>query len=145
MSRGASILALFEEVPPPLVVVDGRHWDGIEGSLLYAPTKQLQCGFVEALEIAHPCAAVWWDRDVGCLLVGKPRRVVIGHPPFTWYDGLCEVMIGERGFYRLCREHWYLVRDLSGGVTEAWKEAEAHLRATWADPSQLATERTPTP
>jgi hypothetical protein len=49
---------------PLIVVVDGRHCNGVEGSLLYTPTKQIECSFVEALEMAQPCAAVWWDREL---------------------------------------------------------------------------------
>ena len=124
---------MSEDTTRDVVVVDGRHWDGVEGSLLYAPTKQLQCSFVEALELAHPCAAVWWDRDVAHRLDEAPRRILIACVPYEWYDGFCEVSVGDKAaFYRLCRDHrWYQIMDLAGYRTEEWIEALPRLQAAY--------------
>lgn len=119
-------------------VRDFGAWDGNQGTRLYAPVREHQLSFVEALERAHPCAAVWWDRDVGDNLVGKIKEVTLFSDATiaTWYSGICEVEVlhpdpiksSLRPFYRLAiDERWYLVTGLDRCITPQWLEARERL------------------
>lgn len=114
-------------------VADHRSWDGNEGTNCYLPIRELSLSFVDALELAHPCAAVWWDRDVGDSLRGEIVQVSVLKvlEPFRWWDGTCEVFVVESncgapyavgtGFYRLLSrdERWVCVQSRYH-VTPEW-------------------------